>query len=113
MVQSIDELAPECRTDTRPSERGSELSLSSSRDTEQLVCARGSLFIVTDRHGDITPPGARELGLFQNDTRFLSQLELRIADLPLVYLSSEKAHDAFSQVDLMVSGLDAGEFLDD
>jgi glycogen debranching enzyme len=113
MAQSTDELIPERRTDAPPSARGGELSLPSSRDTEQLVCARGSLFLVTERHGDISPPGARELGLFQNDTRFLSQLELRIADLELLFLSSETSHDAFSQVDLMVSGLEPGEFLDD
>ncbi|HKU43745.1 MAG TPA: glycogen debranching N-terminal domain-containing protein, partial [Polyangiales bacterium] len=66
-----------------------------------------------ERHGDVAPRGARELGLFHNDTRYLSQLELRIADVELVYLSAETAHDAFNQVDLMVSGLDEGEFLDD
>lgn len=115
MVQSIDESRN--RSSTRPlatdADRGSELALCSARDTEQLVCARGSLFLVTERHGDVAPRGARELGLFHNDTRYLSQLELRIAEVELVYLSAETSHDAFNQVDLMVSGLDEGEFLDD
>jgi glycogen debranching enzyme len=113
MVQSIDELGAERATDLPPRARSNELSLPSSRDTEQLVCARGSLFLVTERHGDIHPPGARELGLFHDDTRFLSHLELRIETLELVYLSSACANDAFSQVDLMVSGVENGEFLDD
>jgi glycogen debranching enzyme len=93
--------------------RPSELALSSARDSEQLVCARGSLFLVTERHGDVAPSGARELGLFSNDTRYLSHLELRIADVELVHLSAETSHDAFNQVDLMVSGLGPAEFLDD
>jgi glycogen debranching enzyme len=93
--------------------RSSELALSSARDSEQLVCARGSLFLVTERHGDVAPSGARELGLFYNDTRYLSHLELRIADVQLVHLSAQTSHDAFNQIDLMVSGLDHAEFLDD
>jgi glycogen debranching enzyme len=97
----------------RSGERGTELVLSASHDTEQLVCARGTLFLVTDRRGDIAPRGARELGLFFNDTRHLSYLSLNVENAELVHLSAESSHDAFNQVDLMVSGLDEGEFLDD
>jgi glycogen debranching enzyme len=93
-------------------ERGSELTLSSSHDTEQLVCARGTLFLVTDRQGNIDPRGARELGLFFKDTRHLSYLALRMEDAELVHLSAESSDD-FNQVDLMAAGLDEGEFLDD
>jgi glycogen debranching enzyme len=97
----------------RNDERGTELVLSTSHDTEQLVCARGTLFLVTDRRGDIAPRGARELGLFFNDTRHLSHLSLNVENAELVHLSAESSHDAFNQVDLMVAGLDEGEFLDD
>jgi glycogen debranching enzyme len=93
--------------------RGDELVLQAAHDTEQLVCARGALFLVTERHGDVTPPGARELGLFCKDTRHLSHLELRIADVELVHLSAETSHDAFNQIDLMVSGIEEGGVLDD
>jgi glycogen debranching enzyme len=96
-----------------PSERGSELELSTCHDAEQLVCARGTLFLVTDRHGDIVPRGARELGLFYNDTRHLSHLALQMENAELVHLSADSTHDAFNQIDLMVAGLDQGEFLDD
>jgi glycogen debranching enzyme len=97
----------------RGGERGTELVLSTTHDSEQLVCARGSLFLVTDRRGDIAPRGARELGLFFNDTRHLSYLSLQVEAAELVHLSAESSHDAFNQIDLMVSGLDEGEFLDD
>lgn len=89
------------------------LALSTSHDTEQLVYARGTLFLVTDRHGDIAPRGARELGLFFNDTRHLSHLSLQVENAELVHLSAETSHDAFNQIDMMVAGLDQGEFLDD
>src|SRR5262245_42869436 len=93
--------------------RGDALELLTVHDTEQLVCARGALFLVTERHGDVTPRGARELGLFYRDTRYLSHLELRIPDVELVHLSAETSHDAFNQVDLMVSGVEEGDVLDD
>ena len=93
--------------------KGSELVLSTCHDAEQLVCAGGSLFLVTDRHGDIVPRGARELGLFFRDTRHLSFLSLQMENAELVHLSAETSHDAYNQIDLMVSGLDEGEFLDD
>jgi glycogen debranching enzyme len=94
-------------------ERGTPLELNTCHDSERMVCARGTLFLVTDRHGNIEPRGARELGLFYNDTRHLSYLVLRMRQAELVHLSAETSHDAFNQVDLMVSGLDEGEFLDD
>lgn len=96
-----------------PQGDGEELVLASAHDSEQLVCARGALFFVTDRRGDIVPAGARELGLFYEDTRYLSHLALSIANVQLVQLSAETSHDAYNQVDLMVSGFDQGDFLDD
>ena len=92
---------------------GSELVLATAHDREQLVLARGSLFLVTERHGDVAPRGARELGLFDQDTRYLSHWELRILNRELVHLSAETSSDAFNQVDLMVSGVENEEHLDD
>src|SRR5215218_821998 len=69
--------------------RGTELILSTCHDAEQLVCAGGSLFLVTDRHGNIAPRGARELGLFSEDTRHLSYLSLQLENAELVHLSAE------------------------
>lgn len=92
---------------------GSPLVLSSAKDVELLVRAHGAMFLVTDRHGDIAPNGARELGLFMQDTRFLSHLHFSVVGEQLVYLSSDRSHDAFNQVDLMMCGREAGGLLDD
>ena len=53
-----------------------ELNLPSITDPDRLVMSRGNLFCVTGGRGDIVPPGARELGLFYQDTRHLSHYEL-------------------------------------
>jgi glycogen debranching enzyme len=82
-------------------------------EIERLVRARGSMFLVTTRHGDIAPAGARELGLFHRDTRYLSLYELEIPDHRTVWLSAQTSHPAYNQVDLMLSGLSHEELLDD
>lgn len=82
-------------------------------DVDRLVRARGSMFLVTDRLGDIRPPGARELGLFDRDTRHLSHYALEIVSAQTVRLSSEAVEDGYNQVDLMVSDLEVGDILDD
>ena len=89
------------------------LELPTAGDVEQLVRARGSMFLVTDRHGDIRPAGARELGLFDRDTRHLSHYALTIRNGAVVRLSAEPVSDAYNQIDLMLSDLEVGEFLDD
>src|SRR5439155_21657550 len=89
------------------------LSLPSAGDLEQLVRAQGASFLVTDRNGDITPPGARELGLFEYDTRFLSHYQLGFESGQVVRLSAETTHDGYNQVDLMLSDLDRADILDD
>jgi glycogen debranching enzyme len=92
---------------------GPTLELPTAGDVEQLVRARGAMFLVTDRHGDVRPAGARELGLFDRDTRHLSHYALTIENGAAVHLSAEPVGDAFNQVDLMLTDLEAGEFLDD
>ncbi len=82
-------------------------------EIERLVRARGSLFVVTTRQGDIAPAGARELGLFYQDTRFLSLYELEIRSGHAVRLSAETSHPAYNQVDLMLSDSRSEELLDD
>jgi glycogen debranching enzyme len=90
---------------------GSALELSSAGDVETLVRANGTRFVVTNRVGDITPRGARELGLFADDTRYLSFYELAIEGESLIHLSSDSFDPAVNQIDLMVSG--GGKLLDD
>jgi glycogen debranching enzyme len=107
-------------------DEGTPLRLSSAGDVETLVRASGTRYIVTNRNGDITPAGARELGLLSDDTRYLSHYELTLRrrgeerdgpqtsrDLVFVYLSSDAFDAAENRIDLMVSGLETAEFLDD
>jgi glycogen debranching enzyme len=89
------------------------LDLPTSGDAEPLVRAHGAMFLVTDRRGDITPAGARELGFFQSDTRYLSHYAFSIAEGQLVRLSAETGDDATNQIDLMLADLEGAEFLDD
>mgnify|MGYP001006556995 CR=1 FL=1 len=92
---------------------GRPLELPTVGDAEFLSSTHGSTFLVTNRHGDIVPPGARELGLFRRDTRHLSHLALTIVRGELVHLSSDSAGEVVNQVDLMVSDVEDAEFLDD
>ena len=92
-------------------EGGTPLELCSAGDVETLVRAHGTHFVVTNRFGDIAPRGARELGLFADDTRFLSHYELRVEGGALIHLSSSTFDVAVNQIDHMVSG--SGVLLDD
>jgi glycogen debranching enzyme len=85
--------------------------LTSAGDVETLVRANGTRFVVTNRLGDISPSGARELGLFVDDTRFLSFYELRIEGETLIHLSCDSCDPAVNQIDLMVST--GGKLLED
>ncbi len=104
---------------TSPSDahpEGEPLVLPIIGGVERLVRARGSLFVVTTPQGDIAPAGAREIGLFYRDTRFLSHYELHVgngASARPVRLNAETSHPAYNQVDLMVSDAEQEEFLDD
>jgi glycogen debranching enzyme len=55
---------------------------------EGLAIIRGSTFFAATRQGDLTPPGASQIGLFRDDTRFLSRLELRVNGQEPIVLSS-------------------------
>src|SRR3954470_11361506 len=74
------------------------LPLPVSGETEPLVLSRGNVFCVTNRRGDIAPAGARDLGLFHEDTRHLSRYELWISGGPPVVLSADTAGAAGAQV---------------
>jgi glycogen debranching enzyme len=89
------------------------LSLPMIGEIERLVRARGAMFLVTTRQGDLTPAGARELGLFYQDTRFLSHYELEVRDCRSARLSAETSHPAYNQIDLMVSDPEHEELLED
>ncbi|HEX4446575.1 MAG TPA: glycogen debranching N-terminal domain-containing protein, partial [Polyangiaceae bacterium] len=89
------------------------LALPSVGDIEHMVRARGAMFLVTNSQGDIAPAGVRELGLFHQDTRFLSHYELEVLSCRAVRLSAETSNPAYNQVDLMLSDPEHQELLDD
>lgn len=61
---------------------------SSLAEGRTLSLLHGDTFAIFDRHGDIQPVGFGQQGIFHNDTRHLSQLELRIGGLRPELLSS-------------------------
>lgn len=71
---------------------------------EPLALIRGTTFFAATRHGDLMPPGAPHIGLFYNDTRFLSELELRVNGQEPVVLSSTTAGADIARVELTVRG---------
>ncbi len=80
---------------------------------EGLAIIRGSTFYAATRQGDLTPPGAPQIGLFCDDTRFLSLLELRINGQEPIVLSSTTMGADMARVELTVKGRSAsGENLD-
>jgi glycogen debranching enzyme len=73
-------------------------------DAEQLALIRGSTFFAGTREGDLTPPGAPHIGLFHDDTRFLSHLELRINGQKPIVLSSTTVGADAARIELTVRG---------
>ena len=74
---------------------------SSPVDDRTRVLKHGDMFAVFDRYGDIETVGLREQGIFCQGTRFLSQLELRLAHArPLLLSSTIKADNSQFAADL-------------
>ena len=70
------------------------------REVENLTLIDGKTFLATRLAGDIVPPGAIDVGFFHDDTRFLSNLELRIGGRPAMVLSSSTEKTFASQIEL-------------
>ena len=71
---------------------------------EGLAIIRGSTFFAATRSGDLMPPGAPQVGLFCDDTRFLSRLELRVNSQKPIVLSSTTLGSDTAKVELTVRG---------
>jgi glycogen debranching enzyme len=78
---------------------------------DKLVLKRGNLFLVANRLGDVAPAGARDLGLFQADTRHLSGWRLTVKGGPPLCLSSQLSHDYVAQIDFTVTSMHVGDLL--
>src|SRR5579859_2807108 len=70
------------------------------RKVNNLTLIDGKTFLSTTVAGDVMPPGAPDVGFFHDDTRFLSQLELRIDGHRTVVLSSSTDMSFSSQIEL-------------
>jgi glycogen debranching enzyme len=70
------------------------------RKANNLTLIDGKTFLSTTVAGDIMPAGAPDVGLFYDDTRFLSRLELRVGGYRTVVLSSSTEQTFVSQVEL-------------
>ncbi|HEX5236244.1 MAG TPA: glycogen debranching N-terminal domain-containing protein [Silvibacterium sp.] len=71
---------------------------------EPIALIRGTTFFAATRGGDLLPPGAPQIGLFHNDTRFLSRFELRVNGQQPMALSSTTVDADNSRVELTVRG---------
>jgi glycogen debranching enzyme len=78
---------------------------------DKLVLKRGNLFLVANRLGDVSPAGARDLGLFLTDTRHLSAWKLAVKGGPPLCLSSQVSPDYVAQIDFTVTSLHEGDLL--
>jgi glycogen debranching enzyme len=77
------------------------VSTSARLDDRTRVLKHGDTFAVFDRFGDIEAPGPPELGIYHQDTRFLSRLILRLAKKrPMLLSSTTKEDNALLTVDL-------------
>src|SRR5579862_1391605 len=75
------------------------------RKVNNLTLVDGKTFLSTTVAGDIVPPGAPDVGLFHDDTRFLSNLELRIGGHRAVVLSSSTEKSFASQIELTTGNI--------
>lgn len=82
------------------------------RKVNNLTLIDGKTFLSSSVAGDITPPGAPDVGLFHQDTRFLSQLELRVSGHRAVVLSSSTEKNLSSQIELTMGNVTIRDSLD-
>jgi len=86
---------------------------SSRLDDRTRVLKHGNTFAVFDRYGDIHALGHSEQGIYHEDTRFLSQLDLRLADgrRPVLLNSTLKQDNSLLTVDLTIPEIYEGDNL--
>jgi len=78
------------------------LSTSARIDDRTRALKHGDTFALFDRFGDIEELGSGELGLYHEDTRFISRFVLRLeGSRPLLLSSTVKDDNAILAVDLM------------
>jgi glycogen debranching enzyme len=71
--------------------------------SDALAIKHDRMFLLTNRYGNIAPPGNCSLGLFEDDTRILSHYEIRAAGTPQARLSTQIVQPYLAQIDLAVT----------
>ncbi|WP_274361943.1 amylo-alpha-1,6-glucosidase [Paenibacillus thermotolerans] len=75
---------------------------------DYLVIKEGNLFLLTDPDGDIRPDSDEGHGLYMEDTRFLSKMELRVDGEKPSMLASEADKGYFAAIRMMRERKDEG-----
>jgi glycogen debranching enzyme len=75
------------------------------RKVNNLTLIDGKTFLSTVVSGDIMPPGAPDVGFFHDDTRFLSQMELRVGGQRTVVLSASTEKTFSAQIELTTGNI--------
>lgn len=68
--------------------------------TDDLTLIDGRTFLASTVAGNIAPPGAPDVGFFSCDTRFLSQLELKVGGQAMILLSSSTERTYASKIEM-------------
>src|SRR5512140_3466534 len=75
------------------------------RKVNNLTLIDGKTFLATSVAGDITPPGAPDVGFFHQDTRLLSEREIQIDGHRSVVLPSNTEKTFASQIELTTGNI--------
>ena len=78
---------------------------SEPRKVNNLTLIDGKTFLSTVISGDIMPQGAPDVGFFHDDTRFLSQLELRVGGQRTVVLSAATEKTFAARIELTTGNI--------
>ncbi len=82
-----------------------------SQGPDRLSIKRNDVFLITDQSGNITPPGATDLGLVWRDTRYLSHYLVSAPGRTATVLSNRIRNNSLAVIDMTFTGaLDGQEF---
>src|SRR6185312_875556 len=95
-----------------PDQPRSAVGMGEPRRVNNLTLIDGKTFLATTLAGDIAPPSSTDVGLFHQDTRFLSQWELRVNAHRAVVLSAANQQNILAQIELTTTNILVRDNLD-
>ena len=95
-----------------PEQPRASVAAGEPRRVNNLTLIDGKTFLATTLAGDIVPPGSTDVGLFFQDTRYLSHWELRINRHRAVVLSAANQKNTLAQIELTTTNLLVRDNLD-